>query len=362
MAAEARVFIIAEAGVNHNGELDRAMRLVDVAAEAGADAVKFQTFRAEQLLNRSAPKAQYQQRATGSAETQYDMICKLELSDADHAALVERARQRGIEFMSTPFDEHSLKMLTGTHAMRVVKIASGEITNAPFLLQIARVASQVIMSTGMCYLAEIEAALGVLAFGFIAALDAEPNNEAFLRSYASDEGQAALRDRVRLLHCTTEYPAPFADLNLRAMNTLASAFNLPVGYSDHSVGLHASVAAVALGARVIEKHFTLDRSLPGPDHAASLEPRELADLVRQIRDVENALGTPLKRPGAAELCNRAVARKSLVATHSIRSGDPFTAANITCKRSGGGMSPFEYWSLLGGLATRDYQPDDPIDE
>jgi len=354
-----KTFIIAEAGVNHNGSRDLARRLIDVAAQAGADAVKFQTFRAEQLVSRQAPKAEYQTRTTDQAESQFDMIRKLELSTEDHDELIAYARQSGISFLSTPFDAVSLQLLTQRFGMETIKIPSGEITNAPFLLEIARQAKQVILSTGMSTLAEIETALGVLAFGFCASNE-QPGRDSFRLAYSSDQGQQALRQRVTLLHCTTEYPAPFDEVNLCAMDTLAQAFGLPVGYSDHTPGIHIPIAAVARGACLIEKHFTLDRTLPGPDHKASLEPDELRQMVSNVRAVEQALGDGIKRPTASEWKNLKVARKSLVAGRPIAEGEIFTSANVLCKRPGAGMSPMEYWNLLGKRSDKTYCEDELI--
>jgi N-acetylneuraminate synthase len=353
-------FIIAEAGVNHNGDISLAKQLIDIAANAGADAVKFQTFQAEKVVSRNAPKAQYQTQTTGTTESQFEMIRKLELSDLDHEVLISHAQSRRIEFLSTPFDLPSLHLLTHNFGLKTIKIPSGEITNAPFLLEIARCAEQVILSTGMSTLAEVEAALGVLAFGFTTD-KAIPQRGDFEQAFASDQGQQELRDRVTLLHCTTEYPAPFGEVNLRAMDTLASAFGLAVGYSDHTPGIHVSLAAVARGARIIEKHFTSDRTLPGPDHQASLEPQELNQLVRQIREIEQALGDGIKRPTASEWKNREVARKSLVASSAIKAGEVFTEENLTCKRPGTGVSPFTYWQTIGQVATRSYDMDETLD-
>ncbi len=360
MGSEMATFIIAEAGVNHNGSLDMAKRLIDVAAEAGADAVKFQTFHAEQVVSRHAPKAEYQSRTTGEAESQLDMLRKLELTDCDHEVLIAHAKARGIAFLSTPFDLPSLQLLTNRFGLETIKIASGEITNAPLLLEIARVAGRVILSTGMSTLAEVEAALGVLAFGFTQLPEATPGRDAFARAFAADSGQQALRQRVTLLHCTTEYPAPFAEVNLRAMDTLAAAYGLPVGYSDHTPGIHIAVAAVARGAQVIEKHYTLDRSLPGPDHKASLEPDELRQMVAAIRGVELALGDGIKRPSPAEWKNRDVARKSLVAGRAIAAGEVFSAENLAFKRPGLGRSPMDYWNILGTRSDGPYEPDEVI--
>lgn len=353
-------FIIAEAGVNHNGSLDMALRLIDAAATAGVDAVKFQTFKAEQIVSRHAPKADYQLHTTDAGESQFEMIRKLELSEKDHQSLISHAQTKGVEFLSTPFDSPSLAFLAGRLGLRTIKVSSGEITNAPFLLEIARCAQDVILSTGMSSLGEVEAALGVLAFGFIAGAETVPGRQAFVEAFASDDGQAALRARVKLLHCTTEYPAPFDEVNLRAMDTLASAFGLPVGYSDHTPGIHIPVAAVARGATMIEKHFTLDRTLPGPDHKASLEPDELRAMVVAIRDVEAALGDGVKRPAASEWKNRPVARKGLVASRNIRAGERFSPQNITCKRPENGASPFDYWRVLDTAAAHDYAVDEPI--
>jgi N-acetylneuraminate synthase len=353
-----RTFIIAEAGVNHNGDQSLAKQLIDAAAHAGADAVKFQTFRAEHVVSRHAPKADYQTRTTEARESQLDMIRKLELTEADHEVLVAHAASRGIEFLSTPFDVASLQLLTRRFGLRTIKIPSGEITNAPFLLAVARAAQRVILSTGMSTLAEIEAALGVLAFGFESSAVATPRRGDFERSFASEAGQHGLQSRVTLLHCTTEYPAPFDEVNLRAMDTMAAAFGLPVGYSDHTSGIHVSLAAVARGARVIEKHFTLDRDLPGPDHRASIEVGELHDLVRQSREIEQALGDGVKRPTASEWSNRDVARRSLVAAKAIKAGEMFSEENVTCKRPGTGSRPFDYWELIGEYAHRDYEPDE----
>lgn len=349
-------FIIAEAGVNHNGSLHLAKQLVDAAADAGADAVKFQTFRAEHLVARHAPKAEYQTITTDAGESQFDMLKKLELTDTDHEVLIAHAKARRIEFLSTPFDAASLHVLTNRFGLTTIKVSSGDITNAPLLLEISRAAQRVILSTGMSTIAEIEAALGVLAFGFIEP-NATPVRTAFEEAYSCDAGQRALRERVALLHCTTDYPAPICDVNLCAMDTMCTAFGLPVGYSDHTEGIHVSLAAVARGATLIEKHFTLDRCLPGPDHKASLEPNELNAMVSAIRDVEQALGDGIKRPTASEMKNRAIARKSLVATKYIAQGEPLS---IACKRPGIGVSPYEFWSRQGRPALRSYVTDEVL--
>ncbi|MGQ9558025.1 MAG: N-acetylneuraminate synthase [Desulfurispora sp.] len=358
-AQRTNTFIIAEAGVNHNGSLELAKQLVDVAVQAGADAVKFQTFRAEKLVSRSAPKAAYQCRTTAESESQLEMVRKLELSEEQHAELVAYCRQKGIQFLSTPFDEPSVDLLVNHFDVPLIKIPSGEITNGPFLLYIARTGKPVILSTGMSTLGEVETALGVLAFGYIR-LQAEPSLAAFQAAYASEEGRQALRRKVTLLHCTTEYPAPFADVNLRAMDTLRAAFGLPVGYSDHTPGIAVPIAAVARGAVVIEKHFTLDCNLPGPDHRASLEPGELKQMVQAIRQVEQALGSGLKIPAASEIKNMPVARRSLVAARAIKRGEQFTGENVTAKRPGNGCSPMLFWDYVRKRAAKDYLPDEQI--
>lgn len=354
------VYVIAEAGVNHNGSLDMALRLVDAAAEAGADAVKFQTFTADNLVRKSAPKAEYQLQTTGASESQYEMLRRLELPRVAHKALLERCSARMIDFLSTPFDEASLDFLTDELGLKTVKLGSGEVTNGPLLLRVARKGVDIIMSTGMSTLGEVETALSCLAFGYIGN-DKPPSLEAFVASYASPEGQDALRRKVTLLHCTTEYPAPFADVNLRSMLTMRDAFGLRVGYSDHTEGIAVSIAAAALGASVIEKHFTLDRTLPGPDHRASLVPDELAELVLSVRQVEAALGSSLKAPSPSERENRLIVRKSLVAKRPIRKGERFTADNVTCKRPGGGVSPIAYWGILERTADRDYDEDEALE-
>lgn len=354
-----RTLVIAEAGVNHNGRLELGLGLVDAAAAAGADAVKFQTFRAADLATAAAPKADYQTRTTG-AESQRDMLAWLELSEADHRALQARAGERRIEFLSSPFDVASLELLVRL-GVRRLKIGSGELTNGPLLLAAGRSGLPVIVSTGMATLDEIEAALGVLAFAMTTGDPAFVEQRAFADAYASPAGRAALADRVSILHCTTEYPAPVDEVNLLAIPLLAEAFGLPVGYSDHTAGTAVSVAAVAVGAVIIEKHLTLDRGLPGPDHLASVEPDALASMVAEIREVERALGVRRKAPGATELRNAPIARKSLVAATPIQAGSPFTATNLAVKRPGTGRTPMDYWALLGTPASRDYAADELID-
>lgn len=353
------VYIIAEAGVNHNGSLELAKKLIDVAVDAGADAVKFQTFKADTLVSKKAEKADYQRQTTSADESQYEMIKKLELDEEAHRLLIDYCKKAGIQFLSTPFDLASVDLLARTFDLPNIKIPSGEITNAPLLLKIAQTGKSVILSTGMSTLGEIEDALGVLAFGYLG--NSGPSVAAFRAAYCSAQGQALLLNKVTLLHCTTEYPAPFIDVNLKVMDTLKSAFGLPIGYSDHTEGIAVPIAAVARGAVVIEKHFTLDRALPGPDHKASLEPSELRQMVHSIRDVEQALGVGTKHPTPSELKNLLVARKSLVAACTIRSGESFTAENLAVKRPGNGLSPMQQWDLLGRKTSKDFAVDEPVE-
>jgi N-acetylneuraminate synthase len=356
------VFIIAEAGVNHNGSPDTARELIDVAAQAGANAVKFQTFHAEAIISSSARKAPYQIANTGSDESQLEMVRRLELSADDHHALFEHAHRRGIEFLSTPADLGSVHLLTEILHLHRLKIASGEVTNQPLLLAVARTGRELILSTGMSSLSEVERALEVLAFGFVSAAEERPTQRATAEAYRGERGQTLLRERVTLLHCTTEYPAPAQHANLRAMQTMRAAFGLPVGYSDHTLGIEIAIAAVALGAAVLEKHFTLDRDMPGPDHAASLEPGELAAMVTAVRNTERALGSGRKLPAPSELKNMLIARRSLTAACDIRAGEPFTEHNLTTKRPGSGICATHYFEYLGRVATRNYAADDLIDE
>lgn len=356
-----RVFVVAEAGVNHNGDPALAERLVEAAVETGADAVKFQSFAANRLATPSAPKARYQALTTDKAESQLEMLRKLELTADTQRHLADRCRDSGIEFMSTPFDEQAIELLVRDIGLRRLKVASGEITNGPLLLSVARSGLPVILSTGMSTLDEVGSALGVLAFGFVAEAGAQPSSLAFKRVYESEAGRRALEGRVTLLHCTSAYPAPEEEANLRAMATLRRAFDLPVGLSDHSIGPVVAIAAAALGATVVEKHLTLDRKLPGPDHLASSEPDGFAEMVAGIRLVEAALGSSDKRPTASELANRAVARRSLVARSAIRKGDAFSQSNLAARRPGSGIAPLQYWDLLGKVAGRDYAVGEAIE-
>jgi N-acetylneuraminate synthase len=352
-------FLIAEAGVNHNGDIEKALALIDIAADAGADAVKFQTFVPEEVISRSAPKAEYQMRTTGETESQLAMVRKLRLSDDEHHRLVARCAQRGIRFLSTPFDLPSLAFLVNDIGVDALKIPSGDLTNAPLLLAAAHSNRPLIVSTGMATLDDVREALGVFAHGFLGR--GVPSRQAFDAAFASAEGKAVLKQKVSLLHCTTEYPAPYADVNLRAMDTLAETFGLAVGLSDHTPGIAVAIAAVARGAVIIEKHFTLDRNLPGPDHAASLTPDEVRALVREVRHVEQAMGSPVKAPAPSEIKNMAIARKSLVARRNIRAGEVFAVDMVTAKRPGNGVSPMRMWEVLGTKARRDYAADEQID-
>ncbi len=357
-----RTLIIAEAGVNHNGDEKLAFKLVDVAKAAGADIIKFQTFKAKKLVTSSAKQAEYQVKNTGKDESQFEMLNRLELSYEAHHKLLSYCKELDIEFLSTAFDVDSLHFLTNDIGLRRLKIPSGDLTNAPLVLEHARTGCELIVSTGMATLSEVEMALGVIAFGYLADKSEEPNINAFQQAYFSIEGQKILQKKVTLLHCTTEYPAPFGDINLKAMDTLAGAFNLPVGYSDHSQGIAVPVAAVARGAKIIEKHFTLDKNMEGPDHKASLEPYELTEMISSIRKVELALGDGIKGPRPSEIKNKPIARKSLVAAEPIQQGDAFTLNNIEIKRPGNGLSPYIYWELLGKLASKSYQEGDLLSE
>lgn len=332
-----RTIIIAEAGVNHNGDIAIARRLIDAAAEAGVDYVKFQTFKAENLVTKSAQKADYQKRSLGRGDnSQLAMLKALEISPAQHYELIGYCKQKGVAFFSTAFDLESIDFLASLD-MPLWKVPSGEITNFPYLRAIGKTGKPVILSTGMANLDEIEAAIAVLTrFG-------------------------TARNEITLLHCTTEYPAPKDEINLRAMATMREKFGLEVGYSDHTQGIEIPVAAVAMGANVIEKHFTLDRNMEGPDHKASLEPDELKLMVSYIRNVETALGNGVKEPTKSEIPNIEIARKSIVAAASIKKGDILTDQNLTAKRPAGGISPMEWELIVGTMAKHDFTEDEPIE-
>ncbi|GLS89036.1 N-acetylneuraminate synthase [Psychromonas marina] len=352
--------IIAEAGVNHNGSEKLAFELVDAAYKAGVDIVKFQTFKAKKLVTADAKQAEYQIENTQKVESQLAMLSRLELSYEFHHELVKYCNNLGIEFLSTAFDSESLDFLVNDLGLKRLKIPSGELTNAPLVLQHAQTGADLIVSTGMATLAEIESALGVIAFGYLAQDDVAPSLDAFQAAYFSEEGQALLKNKVTILHCTTEYPAPMKDINLKAMDTLANAFKLEIGYSDHSAGISVPIAAVARGAKIIEKHFTLDKEMEGPDHKASLEPTELANMVIAIRDIELAIGDGVKGPRPSEVKNKAIARKSLVAAKDIAVDELFNAENIEIKRPGNGVSPYQYWELINTPSTKSYREGEVI--
>lgn len=332
-----KTLIIAEAGVNHNGDISLAKKLIAAAADAGADLVKFQTFTAKNLVSASAPKAEYQKKTTEGSESQLEMIQKLELSREDHTVLIEECRANGIGFFSTAFDFQSFDLLTELGCLEQIKIPSGELTNLPLLRYMSRLGKPLMLSTGMANLGEIEAAIEAI------------------------EGAGTPRHLITVLHCTTEYPTPMEEVNLRAMVAMKTAFGVNTGYSDHTPGIEVPIAAVALGATIIEKHFTLDRNLPGPDHKASLEPHELKAMVEGIRNVERALGDGVKRPSPSELKNKPIARKSLVAIRPISTGEAFSAENMGAKRPGTGLSPMRWDEVLGHIASKDFAVDDLIE-
>ena len=331
-----QTLIIAEAGVNHNGDIELARQLIDVAAEAGADLVKFQTFNASRQVTRVAKKAEYQTQTTVSNESQHDMLQRLELSEAMHHELIAHCATRNIGFFSTGFDIESIDLLLGLGQDKF-KIPSGEITNLPYLRHIGRLGKNIILSTGMATLGDIEATIDVL------------------------EQAGTSRTSITVLHCTSEYPTPMAEVNLRAMQSIQAAFGVAVGYSDHTKGIEVAVAAVAMGAVVIEKHFTLDRNLPGPDHKASLEPAELKAMVTAIRNIEVALGDGIKRLTPSEIRNKPIARKSLIASKEIQAGQVFTAQNVTTKRPGTGISPMRWDEVIGRVALRSFAADELIE-
>ena len=355
------VTVIAEIGVNHNGDMDLARRLIDGAADAGAQYAKFQSFKASDLVTPTAPKADYQLRSTSTVESQLEMLRGYELSEDQHYQLKRHCADRGIAFLSSAFDPASLSFLLNELQLDVIKFGSGELLNAPLLYATARSGARIILSSGMATLGDIEQALMVCAAGYAPHAADIPKTEDFLRAWSDPEDRARVTERVSLLQCTTSYPAPPETLNLAAMATLRDAFGLTIGFSDHSEGAAASVAAVALGAEIIEKHITLDRNLPGPDHRASIEISDFARMVADIRVVETAIGDGSKNPHPLEQEIAAVARKSLVATRPISAGDVLGAHNFSVKRPGGGVSPMRYWDYLGQTAKRDYAADEFLD-
>ena len=327
------VFIIAEAGVNHNGKIDLAYKLIDIASDSGVDAVKFQTFKTENLVSKNAPKAAYQKNSTNESESQFSMLKKLELDFSVHKKLIDYCNKKDIIFLSTPFDHESIDILNELN-LQIFKIPSGEITNLTYLRHIGSLGKEVILSTGMSTLKEIEDALKILI----------------------DSGTS--KGNITVLHANTMYPTPMEDVNLRAMQTIRDKFGVHVGYSDHTLGIEVSIAAVTMGATVIEKHFTLDKSMDGPDHKSSIDPKQLKAMVRSIRNIEKALGSSIKKPSKSEKPNIIMARKSIVASKSIKKGELFTEKNITTKRPGTGISPMEWDSIIDKVAKRDYQIDD----
>ena len=329
------VFIIAEAGVNHNGSVDLAKRLIDVAYNSGADAVKFQTFKAENLVSKNAQKADYQKQTTDASESQFDMIKKLELDADIHKELITYCQEKNIMFLSTPFDSESIDLLSDL-GLQIFKIPSGEITNLPYLRHIGSLDKQVVLSTGMSNLNEVGDALTVLI------------------------NSGTSKENITVLHANTMYPTPMEDVNLNAMLTMQREFSVAVGYSDHTLGIEVDIAAVAMGASIIEKHFTLDKTMDGPDHRASLEPEELKAMVSSIRNIEKALGSSEKKPSSSESINISIARKSIVASRSISKGEVFSENNIAIKRPGNGLSPMKWYDVIGTKAVRDYKEDQLI--
>lgn len=360
MKINSGTFIIAEAGVNHNGSIELAERLVDLAVEAGANAVKFQTFKTELCLTKAVHRAKYQQK-DGESNTQYDLVKALELSYDNFRHLSGYCKRKNITFLSTAFDLPSLKFLVDELTIPLIKIPSGDLLNGPLLLSAARAKKHILLSTGMCNLGDIENALSVIAFGLLGERDENACLKNFKNCYNSAEGQILLEKFVTLLHCTTEYPAPFEDVNLTSLGTLKSAFGLQVGFSDHSVGISVPLGAVALGATVIEKHFTLDQGMLGPDHKASLSPNQLIDMVRGIRDIERSLGDGRKYPRLSESDNVEIARKYLVCNHPISEGEEFSAESLIAKRCRRGIPPIYLWDLIGKKSSRGYQKDEVIE-
>ena len=330
-----KVFIIAEAGVNHNGSIKLAKKLIDVACKAGVDAVKFQTFKAENLVSKNAQKAEYQKQTTDSEESQFDMIKKLELDVETHKELISYCNSQNIMFLSTPFDRESIELLNNL-GLEIFKIPSGEITNLPYLRHIGKLNKKVILSTGMADIGEIEDALDILI------------------------GAGTKKKNITVLHANTMYPTPMEDVNLKAMVTIGNAFDVAYGYSDHTLGIEVDIAAVAMGACCIEKHFTLDKTMDGPDHKASLEPDELVAMVKAIRNIEVALGSSIKKPSKSEMSNMQIARKSIVASSNIKKGEILTEKNIAVKRPATGINPMHWDEVVGTIATKDYQEDELI--
>ena len=354
------VYIIAEAGVNHDGSIEQAYKMVEVAADIGADAIKFQTFKTDNLVVRNAEKAQYQKDSTGIDETQYEMLKGLELSFESFRELARYSNNFDIDFLSTAFDSESLEFLVENIEVCRLKIPSGEITNAPFLIQHAWTGKDIIISTGMCDLCDIETALGAIAYGLLNKNDHPDGRDNFLHAYYSEAGRRALKEKVTLLHCTSEYPTPSNEMNIRVIDSLRSCFGLDIGLSDHSNGINAALCAVSRGATMIEKHFTLDKNLKGPDHSSSLDPTELQSMISSIKEINVMLGDGVKRPTQSELKNRVSTRKSVVAAKYILKGELLTEDKLTVKRPGNGLSPIHFWDLIGTSANQNYEKDSLI--
>lgn len=356
-----RLNFIAEAGVNHDGSYDKAVELVDAAADAGADTIKFQTFSAAALVSRDAALADYQRAQLGSGLSQYEMLLKLELGRDDHHRLLEHCRKRNIEFLSTPFDLASLAFLVDELGCPRLKLGSGDLTNGPLVYNAAKSGRELLISTGMASLGQIELTLGLVALGLSANPPERPTRDDMLMAWADPALRAALSDKVTLLHCVSNYPASAASTNLRAMQTMRGAFGLRVGYSDHTLGATAAILSVAMGAECIEKHLTLDKTAVGPDHAASSEPAEMAEIIRSVREAEAIMGSAVKACTPEERSTAKVAKKTIVAATQIAAGETLTEGNITTKRKGHGTEAMAYWEMLGRSSTRSYAEGDAID-
>lgn len=355
------VYIIAEAGVNHNGSIEIAKKMIDVAVESGADAIKFQTYKTELLVSHDAAKAEYQLHNDGNLDNQFQMLKKLELSFNDFKELADYCREKNIEFLSTAFDSESLKFLVEEINVCKLKIPSGEITNAPLIYEMAKYNLPLILSTGMTVMDDIFNALSIIAIATVEK-DTFPSSTLINKYKNPDIFTKILEDKVTVLHCTTEYPTPFNEVNMRAMDYIKKKTNLEVGYSDHTKGILIPIIATARGARIIEKHFTLDKSMSGPDHKASLNPTELKEMVLEIRRTEEALGKEIKKITNSEKRNIEVARKSLIAKTDIYKGEIITPESIIAKRPGDGCSPFSYWDIVGLKASKDYRVGEKINE
>tara|TARA_Y200000002_G_scaffold383206_1_gene404011 strand:+ start:4864 stop:5964 length:1101 start_codon:yes stop_codon:yes gene_type:complete len=357
-----KLYFIAEAGVNHNGDCKLALKLVDAAISAGADAIKFQTFKSENLVSHSAVKADYQKLRTRKNESQFEMLKSLELSEKEYFQIKKYCQKKKIDFITTAFDEDSLQFIVKKLKVKILKIPSGEITNGPLLLAHGLTGLKIILSTGMSSIQEIREALSVIVYGYMNK-NKKFNNltkKAFLKALNSKKGQSILKKKITILHCTTEYPAPIDDINLDAIYDVLKNFNANIGYSDHSKGELVSLAAASMGVKIIEKHFTLNQNMVGPDHKASLNPAELKSLIRKIRKIETIKGIKVKKAYKSEIKNIHIARKVLIARKEIRIGEKFNDQNMTAKRAGKGINPMNYWKYLGKKSTRVYKKDEII--